>query len=80
MSRGPLGRRPFKSRRMIVWNLVRMTMAKFAQRVGVSAWRVSFIDAVRWLCILWQAPRPTEMKLLLNPDRPGRWEPRKLKR
>lgn len=65
---------------LIVWNLVRMTMAKFAERAGVSVWRVSFIDAMRWLCALLQAPRPMTMRLLLNPDRPDRWEPRKLKR
>lgn len=65
---------------LIVWNLVRMTMAKFAQRAGVSVWRVSFLDTVRWLCALLQAPPPTELRLLINPDRPGRWDPRKLKR
>ena len=65
---------------LIVWNLVRMTMAKFAQRIGVSVWRVSFVDAVRGLCTLLQGPRPAKVKLLVNPDRPGRWEPRKLKR
>ena len=65
---------------LIVWNLVRMTMLKFARRAGVSAWRVSFIDTLRWLCVLLQGPRPTELKLLINPYRPGRWEPRKLKR
>lgn len=65
---------------LIVWNLVRMTMAKFAAAAGVSVWRVSFLDAVRWLCVLLQAPRPAALTLLLNPDRPGRWEPRKLKR
>ena len=42
---------------LIVWNLVRMTMAKFAQRIGVSVWRVSFVDAVRGLCTLLQGPR-----------------------
>lgn len=67
---------------LIVWNLVRMTMARFARAAGVSAWRVSFVDAVRWLCaaLLLRASRPTAMRLLINPDRPGRWEPRKLKR
>jgi hypothetical protein len=65
---------------LIVWNLVRMTMAKFAQQIGVSVWRVSFIDTVRALQTLLQGPQPTEVKLLVNPDRPGRWEPRKLKR
>jgi hypothetical protein len=66
---------------LIVWNLVRMTMATFAQRAGVSVWRVSFIDTVRFLCALLQAgPATDPMRLLINPDRPGRWEPRKLKR
>lgn len=65
---------------LIVWNLVRMTMAKFAAAVGVSVWRVSFIDTVRWLCALLHAAPTTQLRLLINPDRPGRWEPRKLKR
>ena len=65
---------------LIVWNLVRMTMLKFARQAGVSAWRVSFIDTVRWLRVLLIGPRPTELKLLINPYRPDRWEPRKLKR
>jgi hypothetical protein len=65
---------------LIVWNLVRMTMQKFAQRAGVSVWRVSFVDTLRGLCTLLQGPRPTELTLLINPERPGRWEPRKLKR
>ena len=65
---------------LIVWNLVRMTMAKFAQAAGVSVWRVSFIDTVRFLCALLQAPQKDTFRLLINPDRPGRWEPRKLKR
>jgi hypothetical protein len=66
---------------LIVWNLVRMTMATFAAAAGVSVWRVSFLDAVRWLCaLLLQPVRPSMLRLLINPDRPGRWEPRKLKR
>ena len=58
---------------LIVWNLVRMTMAKFAQRIGVSVWRVSFIDTVRALQTLLKGPQPTELKLLnrKNPDRPS---------
>lgn len=67
---------------LIAWNLVRMTMAKFAQAAGVSVWRVSFIDTLRLLCVLLQMPvtAGTPLRLLINPDRPGRWEPRKLKR
>jgi len=65
---------------LIVWNLVRMTMTKFAQHVGVSLWRISFLDTLRCLCVLLQAPPGSQVSLLINPDRPGRWEPRKLKR
>ena len=65
---------------LIVWNLVRMTMQTFAQAAGISVWRVSFIDTLRWLCALLQPQRPASLQLLINPDRPGRWEPRKLKR
>jgi len=57
-----------------------MTMAKVAQVAGVSVWRVSFLDTVRFLCVLLQAPLTDKFRLLINPDRPGRWEPRKLKR
>jgi hypothetical protein len=65
---------------LIVWNLVRMTMAKFAEQAGISPWRVSFIDTLRCLAVLLQAPAPSEIHLLINPDRPNRWEPRKIKR
>jgi hypothetical protein len=65
---------------LIVWNLVRMTMLKFSQQKGVAVWRVSFIDTVRHLNALFQAPPPTELKLLINPERSNRWEPRKIKR
>lgn len=65
---------------LIVWNLVRMTMARFARAAGVSVWRVSFVDALRWLCALLRGPQPTAVNLLINPERPGRWQPRKLKR
>src|SRR4051812_32907723 len=34
----------------------------------------------RGLCALLHAPRRTTLRLLINPERPGRWEPRKLKR
>jgi hypothetical protein len=64
---------------LIVWNLVRMTMARFAEQCGVDTWRVSFIDTLRCLGVLMQAPARQEIELLINPDRPDRWEPRKLK-
>jgi hypothetical protein len=65
---------------LIVWNLVRMTMARFAEESGVSPWRISFIDTMRCLAVLLQSPARQELRLLINPDRPDRWEPRKLKR
>jgi len=64
---------------LIVWNLVRMTMKKFAGRAAVEAWRVSFIDTMRCLGVLLMSPARQEIELLVNPDRPDRWEPRKLK-
>ena len=64
---------------LIVWNLVRMMMRKFAEQAGVEPWRVSFIDALRCLGVLLQAPAREEIQLLINPDRQDRWEPRKLK-
>ena len=64
---------------LIVWNLIRMTMAKFAERAGVQPWRVSFIDAMRLLGVVLMASPRMEVNLLINPDRPDRWEPRKLK-
>ena len=65
---------------LIVWNLVRLAMIRFARRADVSVWRVSFVDAVRWLSALLAAVPPTQLQLLINPDRPNRWEPRLLKR
>jgi hypothetical protein len=65
---------------LIVWNLVRMTMARFAQRAQVSVWRVSFIDTMRCLCVITQRPDVKDVKLLINPERHDRWEPRKIKR
>jgi len=48
------------------------------QRQDVPVDRVSFIDAMRWLADAIHGP--TELKLRLVPDRPGRYEPRALKR
>jgi hypothetical protein len=62
----------------LVSNLVRMVMLEAAKRQGVALERISFIDAVRWLC----TARPGEPlpPLVLNPDRPDRVEPRAVKR
>jgi hypothetical protein len=62
----------------IVYNLVRVVMVEAARRQGVEVERISFVDALRWLA---QAKPGDELpKLVVNPDRPGRIEPRVKKR
>lgn len=62
----------------IVYNLVRVVMAEAARRQGVDVERISFVDALRWLS---EAHQGDELaKLVVNPDRPGRVEPRGRKR
>jgi len=62
----------------LVYNLVRVVMWAAAQRQGVDVERISFIDAIRWLA----AATPTEQltRLVINPYRPDRYEPRVRKR
>ena len=62
----------------LVYNLVRVVMLAAAKRQGVALERISFIDALRWL----SAARPGEplSPLVVNPHRPGRVEPRAVKR
>jgi Transposase DDE domain len=62
----------------VVYNLVRLVMCEAASRQGVSVERVSFVDALRWL----EHARPGDdlPDLVVNPDRPGRFEPRVRKR
>jgi Transposase DDE domain len=62
----------------LVYNLVRLTMAEAAKRQGVSVARISFVDAVRWLADAVHGLK--ELKLRVLPDRPGRFEPRAVKR
>ena len=63
---------------VLAYNLVRVTMGEAACRQGVAADRVSFIDALRWLR---EAEEGEEMpELVVNPRRPGRYEPRVRKR
>ena len=62
----------------IVYNLVRVVMVEAARRQGVDVERVSFVDALRWLA---QARPGDELpELVVNPERPGRYEPRVRKR
>jgi hypothetical protein len=62
----------------VVYNLVRRVMEEAGRRQGVEANRISFVDAWRWL----QQARPGEplRTLIVNPDRPGRVQPRVRKR
>jgi hypothetical protein len=62
----------------IVYNLVRLVMGAAARRQRVEVERISFIDALRWL--LEAKPGETMPRLVVNPSRPGRAEPRVRKR
>jgi hypothetical protein len=63
---------------VVAYNLVRRVMVEAARRQEVAANRISFVDALRWLR---QAKRGEEVpRLRVNPERPGRYEPRVRKR
>ena len=62
----------------IVYNLVRMVMVEAARCQDADVDRVSFVDALRWLTAA--APGEPLIKLIINPDRRGRAEPRVKKR
>jgi hypothetical protein len=63
---------------VIVYNLVRRVMQVAGRRQEVAPDRISFVDALRWL----RHARPGEELpwLRVNPERPGRVEPRARKR
>jgi len=62
----------------IVYNLVRVVMLEAARRQEVDVERISFVDALRWLA---QAKPGDDLpRLVVNPERPGRYEPRVRKR
>jgi hypothetical protein len=61
----------------LAYNLVRSSRAESARLQGVTADRVSLVDAVRWLIGVEEAD---ESVLVVNPSRPGRVEPRVVKR
>ena len=63
---------------VLVYNLVRLVTVQAARRQRVAPHRVSFIDALRWLQPA--KPRRSLPKLVINPTRPGRLEPRCKKR
>lgn len=62
----------------LVYNLVRQVMLVAAERQQVPVDRLSFVDAVRWLADSIHGIK--ELKLRLVPARPGRLEPRAIKR
>ena len=62
----------------IVYNLVRVVMVEAAHRQEVEVERIRFVDALRWLAQAGVNAVPA--KLVVNPARPGRWEPRVQKR
>lgn len=62
----------------IIYNLVRVTMVRAGLRQGVDPERISFIDVLRWLTLRGVGePMP---RFVVNPDRPGRHQPRVVKR
>jgi len=62
----------------LIYNMVRQVMLEAARRQNVDVRRISFIDALRWL----QTAKPGDElpKLVVNPHRPNRLEPRVRKR
>ena len=62
----------------IVYNLVCGVIYQAAGRQGVCPDRISFIDALRWLRNA--GPDSELIDLIVNPCRPGRFEPRLVKR
>jgi hypothetical protein len=63
----------------IVYNLVRLVMGEAARRQGEKVVdQISFIDALRWL--LQAKPGEAMPRLVVNPSRPWRFEPRVRKR
>jgi hypothetical protein len=62
----------------LIYNLVRLVMGHAARRQHVAIDRISFIDALRWL----GTAQDDELlpTLVVNPHRPGRYEPRVRKR
>jgi len=62
----------------LVYNLVRLVILEAAKRQSVPTARISFIDAVRWLADALDGAKDLQLRLV--PDRPGRYEPRVVKR
>jgi hypothetical protein len=63
---------------LLIYNLVRLVMLEASRRQEVDVDRISFIDALRWL--ISALPGDALCQLVVNPHRPGRYEPRVRKR
>lgn len=62
----------------LIYNLIRLVMGEAARRQRVDSDRISYIDAARWLMSAGDdEPLP---RLVVNPHRPYRYEPRVRKR
>lgn len=59
----------------ITYNLVRLTMLRYAFDNGIRVSRVSLIDTMRWLSMR-LIGLPGVSDLIENPERPGRYHPR----
>ena len=63
---------------MLVYNLVRLCMLDAAQRQGCAADRIRFVDALD--ALRYRGPTADCITLIINPPRPGRHQPRAIKR
>jgi len=64
---------------LAVYNLVRLAMLKAAAAQNVDVWRISFIDALRWLAARMSGLTGVA-RLIVNPRRPGRCQLRGVRR
>jgi len=62
----------------LVYNLVRLVIGEAARRQHAPIDRISFVDAVRWLADAIHGLRSLTLRIV--PHRPGRFEPRVVKR
>jgi Transposase DDE domain len=64
---------------LVVYNLVRLAMLSRAMIQQVEVYRISFVDAMRYMAAVLLGLRGVE-RLLINPRRPGRHQPRLIRR
>lgn len=64
---------------LAVYNLARLAMLRAAAQQNVDVWRISFVDALRWLAARTIGLTAVD-KLIVNPKRPGRCQLRVLRR